>query len=688
MPHLTESEEKEYLKYVQQELQAKVEYIDEQIKKYHEEILEMKRYMYENQAQLDNAEKALNRVSVFDSVSLGEDALRQKEKITKLIQSPYFGRIDFQQAGDTGTFYIGIYGFSGQGTSNNLIYDWRAPVSSMFYDFELGNAFYLAPAGKIEGNLCLKRQYKIEKAHMEYMIESSLNIGDEVLQKELSQNSNEKMKNIVATIQKEQNVIIRNETAKVLIIQGAAGSGKTSIALHRIAFLLYRQKGSLDSQNVLIISPNQVFADYISNVLPELGEENMLEMSFDQVASEYLGKKYKYRTFSQQVESLLYAKDLSLQLRIAYKSSNEFVEQLQQFLNFAAKEYFVPKEICFGNFYISQRSLWESYCQLHNYPIKIRLKRIADKVIAKLKNTGKKLDISSIRLLRKGIENMYTVKDALSLYQKFYEYMDKKEYFCFAAKNTFEYSDLFPFIYTKIFYEGITTDYSKIKHLLIDEMQDYTPIQYAVLSKLFSCQMTILGDAYQSVNPYSSSTAEKISPYFSGAQIVEVSKSYRSTWEIAEFARNIINNQSLRSIERHGSVPSIIETNNADEEFLAIKRLISKFKASPYSSLGIICKSQKDTNNMYQKLRTFFRDIVLLDFESTSFEQGIVITSVQMSKGLEFDQVIIPQVSQENYHTDMERSLLYIACTRAMHKLDLTYNGTICEFLSGAKPED
>ena len=242
----------------------------------------------------------------------------------------------------------------------------------MFYDFELGNAFYLAPAGKIEGNLCLKRQYKIEKAHMEYMIESSLNIGDEVLQKELSQNSNEKMKNIVATIQKEQNVIIRNETAKVLIIQGAAGSGKTSIALHRIAFLLYRQKGSLDSQNVLIISPNQVFADYISNVLPELGEENMLEMSFDQVASEYLGKKYKYRTFSQQVESLLYAKDLSLQLRIAYKSSNEFVEQLQQFLNFAAREYFVPKEICFGNFYISQRGLWESYCQLHNYPIKIR----------------------------------------------------------------------------------------------------------------------------------------------------------------------------------------------------------------------------------------------------------------------------------------------------------------------------
>ena len=247
MVNLKEADERKYLNEVQEKLELALEQIIQQVDNYSKEILEIKRYMYENAAQLDPAEKAANRIAVSDGVTFGEKAIKERERLQKLIQSPYFGRIDFREAQKNAdeVFYIGVHSFIDPVTSRPVIFDWRAPISSMFYDFEIGEAFYVTPMGKIEGMLTRKRQYRIRKKQMEYMIESSLNIGDDILQKELSQNSDDKMKNIVATIQREQNAIIRNEAAKVLIIQGVAGSGKTSIALHRVAFLLYRYKDTL-----------------------------------------------------------------------------------------------------------------------------------------------------------------------------------------------------------------------------------------------------------------------------------------------------------------------------------------------------------------------------------------------------------------------------------------------------------
>lgn len=333
-----ESDERKYLVEVQGRLKAALEQITRKIDSYFKEILETKRYMYENLAQFDTAEKAANRVIVYDAVTFGEEAVKEQERIQKLIQSPYFGRIDFgetKEEKEEEVFYIGVHAFVDPKTFQNIIFDWRASVSSMFYDFETGPAFYTAPDGKIDGILARKRQYRIRQEQMEYMIESSLNIGDEILQKELSRSSDDKIENIVATIQKEQNSIIRNEAARVLIIQGAAGSGKTSIALHRIAFLLYRYKETLKSKNIMIISPNKVFASYISNVLPELGEENVSEMGFDDIADDLLGNKYQYQTFSEQVERLLKAEDAEVIARIEFKATNLFAEQLQSYLEYA-----------------------------------------------------------------------------------------------------------------------------------------------------------------------------------------------------------------------------------------------------------------------------------------------------------------------------------------------------------------
>ena len=679
-----ETDERSYLDKVLNKLQTSFDHIEQKITHYSEEIIEAKRYMYENQAQFDGAEKASNRMSVYQNIAIGEKAIVERGKLQKLIQSPYFGRIDFAASknpnGDV--FYIGIYGFSDSESSDNIIFDWRAPISSIFYDFEIGPAFYKAPAGIIEGSLDLKRQYRIRQGQMDYMIESSLNIGDDILQKELSQNSDEKMKNIVTTIQREQNKIIRNEAAKILIIQGVAGSGKTSIALHRVAFLLYRYKQTLTSNNILIISPNKVFGSYISNVLPELGEENILESGFDDIAASMMDKKYLYQSFSEQVEDLLETESVEAVARIKFKSTNHFVEQLQSYLIYADDHYFDPVDLRLGAFSISKAQLLSRYQALKRLPIKKRLRQIADEMIAKYKMVyEEKPDSKVANQLRASILKMFRFTKAITLYQNFYRYINQENLFQFHQKNTFEFCDVYPFLYIKMHFEGVEQDYKAIQHLLVDEMQDYTPIQYAVLAKLFSCKMTILGDSNQSVNPYSSSTVDKIQPFFKECDCTELCKSYRSTIEITNFAQRIQQNKNLIPIERHGDTPNVSIYNTHIDEFNKILDLIQQFNQSDYRSLGIICKSQKQANELYGKIRNTHDDVLLLNFNSNEFKEGIIISSAHMSKGLEFDQVIVPYVSEDCYKTEMDRSLLYIACTRAMHKLELTCCGKKTELL-------
>jgi len=232
-----------------------------------------------------------------------------------------------------------------------------------------------------------------------------------------------------------------------------------------------------------------------------------------------------------------------------------------------------------------------------------------------------------------------------------------------------------------MFFDGVEQDYKVIQHLLVDEMQDYTPIQYAALVKLFSCKMTILGDSNQSLNPYSSSTVEKIRPFFEDCDCMELCKSYRSTVEITRFAQKIQENKKLVPIERHGEKPNVMVCSTEDEQLVKIQDLVQQFKRSGYTSLGIICKSQKLANQLYEKVRTFCDSALLLDFNSSEFKEGITISSVHLFKGLEFDQVIVPNVSEECYNTQLDRSLLYIACTRAMHRLDLTYYGKKAKFI-------
>ena len=416
----SEAEEKKYLEVILAKLREASRKLDQKMSDYSKVIQETKKYIWENISEFDSVEKAANRLSVHQSVDSAEDAAAEQRQIFKQIDSPYFGRIDFIRNDDLieKSFYIGIHSFTDEKNFEILIYDWRAPISSLFYDFQVGKAFFIAPIGKIDGEISLKRQYKIKNSIMEYMIESSININDDVLQKELSSTSDEKMKNIVATIQKEQNIIIRNDTSNVLIIQGVAGSGKTSIALHRVAFLLYKYKKTLNSKNILIISPNKVFADYISSVLPELGEEEILEVGFDEIAEREIGTQCNFQTFYQQVSELIDDVNDAVVQRIKYKATMDFVHELDAFIEYADAEYFEPSDINIDTVYFPKDYLMRRYKAYRKIPIQQRLDQLATDIIESSRSSdGKMLKASVSKKIKSDIHKMFQFQDALSLYQ-------------------------------------------------------------------------------------------------------------------------------------------------------------------------------------------------------------------------------------------------------------------------------
>ncbi len=674
----TEKQEKEYLKQIISFLKKVIGNTDASVKDHVDTLAEYKDYIWSNK-DIDPHEIRSMRESILNHFALGESVINKHKRLTKILAIPYFGRIDFLEKKENSKvmpIYIGIHTFYDPESRATLIHDWRAPVSSMFYDHELGEAGYRSPSGEIKGEISLKRQYRIRGGKMEFMIESALTVHDDILQKELSSNADDKMKNIVATIQREQNQIIRNEDIRTLIIQGVAGSGKTSIALHRIAYLLYTFRDSISSKDILIISPNKVFSDYISNVLPELGEETVPETSMEQILSGVLEHKYKYQTYFGLVNELLEKPSSSLIDRIAYKASFGFISELDKFILHIENTYFKAADVKLTKYItIPAPFIEEQYLRFNRYPIRRRFDAMADYMLDMLKiqytftvtTTGR-------NLLKKEIRLMFAGNNDIQVYKDFFKWTNNPGMFKMRKGHTLEYSDLAPLAYLHLALEGNGNQPFRVKHLLIDEMQDYSPIQYKVIQKLFPCRKTVLGDAGQSVNPYGSSTAETIQKSLTASEIMKLCKSYRSTFEITDFAQKIHPNAELEPVARHGEKPQILQFGSAVEELSGIMGLISTYRKSGYKSLGIICKTEQQAREMADVLKSYANDISFLSSQSSAFVQGIVITSAHMAKGLEFDEVIIPQTDERNYRSEIDKSMLYVAVTRAMHRLTLTFH--------------
>ena len=674
----TEKQEKEYLKQIISFLKKVIGNTDASVKDHVDTLAEYKDYIWSNK-DIDPHEIRSMRESILNHFALGESVINKHKRLTKILAIPYFGRIDFLEKKENSKvmpIYIGIHTFYDPESRATLIHDWRAPVSSMFYDHELGEAGYRSPSGEIKGEISLKRQYRIRGGKMEFMIESALTVHDDILQKELSSNVDDKMKNIVATIQREQNQIIRNEDIRTLIIQGVAGSGKTSIALHRIAYLLYTFRDSISSKDILIISPNKVFSDYISNVLPELGEETVPETSMEQILSGVLEHKYKYQTYFGLVNELLEKPSSSLIDRIAYKASFGFISELDKFILHIENTYFKAADVKLTKYItIPAPFIEEQYLRFNRYPIRRRFDAMADYMLDMLKiQYAFTVTTAGRNLLKKEVRLKFAGNNDIQVYKDFFKWTNNPGMFKMRKGHTLEYSDLAPLAYLHLALEGSGNQPFRVKHLLIDEMQDYSPIQYKVIQKLFPCRKTVLGDAGQSVNPYGSSTAETIQKSLTASEIMKLCKSYRSTFEITDFAQKIHPNAELEPVARHGEKPQILQFGSAVEELSGIMGLISTYRKSGYKSLGIICKTEQQARKMADMLKSYANDISFLSSQSSAFVQGIVITSAHMAKGLEFDEVIIPQTDERNYRSEIDKSMLYVAVTRAMHRLTLTFH--------------
>lgn len=634
------------------------------------EYMDMKRYMAQNRGEIDPHEMFQNELSLKQIDQSGVFAVGVREKLLKMKDSPYFARIDFKAAGKSqaAKYYIGRFTFLYE--NRPLIFDWRAPVSGLFYDCEPGPTEYEAPSGRIAGELTRKRQFKIQKGKLEYVLESAVNIRDDVLQRELSRTSDEKMKSIISTIQKEQNRIIRNENTAVLLIQGAAGSGKTSIALHRIAFLLYRFKDKLSAGNVAILSPNRVFGDYISNVLPELGEEPIYELGFQDIAKIQLERGIGFEPDKDPLETW----DDKWAERVRFKSTLDFVYQMDHYLGQMPKQVFHAADCCIGEFTAKAGWIQGRFDAYHRHPVKRRLKMTAADIHDKFQADNILGDeVPKQGAILKSLEAMLRVKSTLALYRDFYQTIKKPYMFQMPSKNTLEWADVYPFLYFHAAFEGVKEG-SGIRHLVIDEMQDYTPVQFAVINLLFPCQKTILGDFSQSLNPNLLHTLHDVRQLYREAEFVELNKSYRSTYEIITFAQRIGQKSGILPMERHGAVPEIISCPTVKEQIDRIKSIIRAFEKSENASLGILLKTNAVAREFYNVLSKE-HGIRLISPDSTGFENGVSVTSIQMSKGLEFDEVVIPGTDRETYYTQHDRRLLYVACTRAMHRLTLIYTG-------------
>ncbi|PBI43207.1 helicase [Clostridioides difficile] len=647
------------------------------VDKLDKDYMDTKMYMVKNRGEIDPHEMFQNEQGLKQIDNYGAFMVKVREKINKIKDSPYFARIDFrlEDMDDESKYYIGRFAFDYE--DELIILDWRSPIASMFYDYEIGKAGYDAPIGWVDGEITRKRQFKIKNGKLEYALESSINIQDGILQKELSHTSDEKMKSIISTIQKEQNQIIRNDKADTLIIQGVAGSGKTSIALHRIAFLLYRFKDKISANNVIILSPNKVFGDYISNVLPELGEEPLCELSFENIAEVQLDRVINFESEKDPLE----INDAKWVERVRFKSTLDFVKLIDDYIKQMPNKIFIPKDYTFGSFTAKSDWIQSRFEAYNRYPVKKRLEKVAEDIHYKFESDNiMEEDLPRVKSILKSLNGMLTIKNTLTLYKDFFKQMNISNMFVMAEKKTLEWSDVYPFIYIHAAYEGIQED-KIIRHVVIDEMQDYTPIQYAVINLLFKCKKTILGDFGQLVNPNHTHTLDDMRQLYNDGELVMLNKSYRSTFEIINFTKKIQDISSLEPIERHGEEPALLKCNNEQDEINKIKTEIKEFEKSDNATLGIILKTDNDAKAVYDALREEY-SVHLISSESSSFTKGISITSIKMSKGLEFDEVIVPSVNNKTYYSDYDRSLLYIACTRAMHKLKLTYVGTLTQLIS------
>ena len=662
-----------FLQDVTEKIRQRLDDIKQSLDEGQKEIESMHEYYWENYTEMDQYgyEDYDNQQALLSQVNANQDKLVLKHRFERMADAPFFGRVDFIFDGEDEAepFYIGIGNFAEKAGMTPLIYDWRAPVSGLFYDYDKGPASYEAPAGTIRGEISSKWQYKIRGGKMIYAFESDTKIDDEILKQELGNNGDVKLKNIVRTIQKEQNAIIRNTKDKILVIQGAAGSGKTSIALHRIAYLLYHDRKNLKSSNVLVLSPNSVFGDYISHILPELGEENIREMSFDLFAyRELKDTAADCEDRYDHLERIMKFPDDQEKERFRMKQSESFVGLIEGFLATLEDRLVDFRPISFRGSQLTEEELIRMfYFKFQETPLLARMDAVMDYFVDAYETLkGRDISDEDREMLREKFDSMYVTKDIYMIYNWLledygYDMLPDVPY----ERRKVQYEDVFPMLYLKYRLLGHGAQ-KNIKHLVIDEMQDYSFLQYVLLKQIFQCRMTILGDYAQTLDTKQHDVL-KFLPKIFGKEIRQVilRKSYRNTYEIARYAGEISGIRDLELLERHGKEVEERRFSSEDEMLEAVRENL-RLGSEGYETAAVITMTEEEAYDIYRLLTNRGIDAAYVDRDSSAFKRGLTVTTFYLAKGLEFDQVFTIKGTEGN---PLEKQAQYISATRALQEL-------------------
>ncbi|MFN2744257.1 RNA polymerase recycling motor HelD [Bacillus sp. z60-18] len=755
-------EEEKRIGLVLKELEQKLHSLKEKTGGLKEDIIGLRKNFWDDVSL--NLADDIETAETFSSIQQQAGILSERErshkqfysqlkKLLKVKESPYFGRVDFLEDGEeqVESVYIGLSSLMDEKEEQFLIYDWRAPISSLFYNYPPGPAQYEVPEETISGTVELKRQFLIKNGRLKAMFNTDMAIGDEMLQEVLGNQANTRMKSIVATIQKEQNQIIRNEKSRYLIVQGAAGSGKTSAALQRAAYLLYRGRGRIESNQMLLFSPNLLFNSYVANVLPELGEENIQQTTFQEYVTRQLGKQISCETPFDQLEFCLTAAEREdgriRQRAIEYKSSLAFKTLIDDYARFLAKGNILFKHIVFRG------SKMVSAEQIHDYfqtfdastPLPQRIEMTAKWLLSVLKKEEqqerkKDWPLEKSELLDK--EEYLQVYQQLQKERKFagdtfddYEreqkllakiiverefkplkqavkalgFIDFKRTYlqlfsdwhggacrpegwrsiCEYTAETFRFSrlpyeDAVPFLYLKNKMKEREKN-TAIRHVFIDEAQDYSPFQLAFLKEMFSAsKMTILGDFHQAIFAHTPDQKELLSEgVFEGEkmEMVRLMRSYRSTKEIVEFTKRLLKGAGeIEAFNRSGVKPVLTVSDDASLHHERIASCIASLQNEGRETIAVICKTVQECREAAKHLQKQ-TELKLIDKETRTFQKGVIVIPVYLAKGIEFDAVILYDSSEKRYWRESERTLFYTACTRAMHELRLFSLGEESPFL-------
>ena len=679
-------ENQKFLEDVLEKIQIRLTELEKSMEAGKREVEAMHEYYWENYTEMDEYgyENFDNQQALLTQVNANAEKHSLHVRYKRLMDSPYFGRVDFIYEGEDEPeiFYIGIGSFSPKKGGVPLIYDWRAPVSSLFYDYDSGEASYEAPGGEMCGEITSKWQYKIRKGKLVYAFESDVKIDDEVLREELSASGDTKLKNIIRTIQKEQNEIIRNTKDRVLVIQGVAGSGKTSVALHRIAYLLYHDRINLHSENVLILSPNSVFSDYISHVLPELGEEPIREMSLDTFAYKRLSDTVNdCEDRYDRLERLLAGGSDENYQR---KQSREFMDSLYGYVMELEAELMDFDKVSLKGFGKSVQEIQTLfYEKFTEFPLLKRMDAVREYIVDEYETlTGKELSQEEDDRMRIVFDKMYETKDIYILYSRFlaangYKALPHHRY----EQRCLSYEDVYPMLYLKLLLTGSGKDTS-IRHLVIDEMQDYSYLQYEILGMLFSCPMTILGDKAQTMDTKIQDVT-KFLPAIFGKDIrrIEMNKSYRNTEPIAAYAASLTGETDAELFARDGDAVEMRNFSSREETLSFVADAFSK-EADTTETASLLFLTEAEAKAAYRRLEKLFDEkglskeqLSYIDRNSNYFHTGLTVTTFYLAKGLEFETVYA--VTAKDRTDELTNQARYIMATRAMHRL------YICEECKG-----